>query len=309
MPRPDVNRAGEMLVFVQVVEQGGFSPAARQLSMTPSAVSKLIARLEARLGTQLLHRSTRLLQLTAEGELFHERCVRILAEIDEAERSVAPAADPTPRGRVTLNTSSSIGTHVVIPLLPRFAERFPLLALDLHMTDRVVNLMEERADLAIRWGPLPASDLLARRLGQTGQVIVAAPSYLVRHGTPRKPSDLAAHETLGFTYARRRPDWPLKTGEQLGEHRVRGRFRAHDGEVLRHMAVAGIGIVRLSRFQVQSDLDAGRLVELLARHNPGDTAPIHAVFLGHANRVPPRVRATLDFLIGATADDPRLNAR
>lgn len=307
MPRLDVNRAGEMLVFVQVVEYGGFSPAARQLSMTPSAVSKLIARLEARLGTQLLHRSTRLLQLTAEGQAFHERCVRILAEIDDAERSVTAAADPTPRGRVSLNTSSSFGTHVVIPLLPRFAAQFPQLALDLHMTDRVVNLMEERADIAIRWGPLPSSDLLARHLGDTRQVIVAAPSYLATHGTPRQPADLAAHETLGFTYARRRPDWPLKSAGRVTELRVRGRFRAHDGEVLRHMAVAGAGVARLSRFQVQADLDAGRLVALLERYNPGDTAPIHAVFLGHVNRVPPRVRATLDFLIEATADDPRLH--
>lgn len=169
------------------------------------------------------------------------------------------------------------------------------------MTDRVVNLMDERADIAVRWGPLPSSDLLARPLGSTRQVIVAAPAYLARHGTPRRPKELAGHETLGFTYARRRPDWPLKEGGRVVEHAVQGRFRAHDGEALRHMAVAGAGIVRLSRFQVQADLDAGRLVEVLERFNPGDTAPIHAVYLGRVDQVPPRVRATLDFLIEATA--------
>jgi len=133
MPRVEVNRSGEMEVFVQVVERGGFSAAARMLLMTPSAVSKLVARLEARLGTHLVHRSTRKLQLTAEGQQFYERCVRVLADIDEAERSASAKA--MPRGRVTINTSFAFGTEVLIPLVPRLIDQHPQLTVDIELTD------------------------------------------------------------------------------------------------------------------------------------------------------------------------------
>jgi DNA-binding transcriptional LysR family regulator len=132
MPRIEVNRSGEMEVFVQVVERGGFSAAARALGMTPSAVSKLVGRLEARLGTQLVHRSTRKLQLTAEGQQFHERSVQVLADLDEAERSVS--ADTSPRGRVTLNTSVSFGAQVLVPLVPKLVAQHPQIALDIALT-------------------------------------------------------------------------------------------------------------------------------------------------------------------------------
>jgi len=305
MPRIDVNRSGEMEAFVQVVERGGFSAAARALGMTPSAVSKLIGRLEARLGTQLVHRSTRKLQLTAEGQQFHTRAVRVLADMDDAERSVAAGAEP--RGRVTINTSVAFGTAVLVPLVPRFLDQHPQLALDIVLTDRVIDLMDERADIAIRWGPLPSSDLVARRLGDTGQVIVGSPDYLARHGTPRKPQDLEAHPKLDFSYRRRVPDWPLRVGSRLVDVPVRGRVRASDGETLRQLALAGAGLVRLSRYQVQADLDAGRLAAVLEKHNPGDLAPIHAVYLGKLDRLPSRVRVVLDFLVTNVGQDPRFH--
>ena len=207
MPRLDVNRSGEMEAFVQVVERGGFSAAARTLGMTPSAVSKLVVRLEARLGVQLVHRSTRKLQLSAEGQQFYERSVRVLADLDEAERNAS--AEIAPRGRVAINTSVSFGTQVLVPLVPRLVEQHPQIALDIALTDRVVDLMDERADIAIRWGPLPSSDLIARRLGETAQAIVGSPAYFARHGKPRTPRDLESHCRLDFTYRRRVPDWPL----------------------------------------------------------------------------------------------------
>jgi DNA-binding transcriptional LysR family regulator len=303
MPRIDVNRSGEMETFVQVVERGGFSAAARALGMTPSAVSKLIGRLETRLGTQLVHRSTRKLQLTAEGQQFHARSVRVLADMGDAERSVAAGA--APRGRVTINTSVSFGTQVLVPLVPRFLDQHPQLALDIALTDRVIDLMDERADIAIRWGPLPSSDLVARRLGETGQAIVGSPDYLARHGTPRKPQDLEPHPKLDFTYRRRVPDWPLRVAGRIVDVPVRGRVRASDGETLRLLALAGAGLVRLSRYQIQADLDAGRLVAVLEKHNPGDMAPIHAVYLGKVERLPSRVRVVLDFLVANVGQDPR----
>ncbi|WP_046112016.1 LysR family transcriptional regulator [Aquincola tertiaricarbonis] len=303
MPRIEVNRSGEMEVFVQVFERGGFSAAARGMGMTPSAVSKLVSRLEARLGVQLVHRSTRKLQLTPEGQQFYERSVRVLADIDEAERSAT--ADAAPRGRVSINTSVAVGMQVLVPLVPDFMREHPQVQLDIVLTDRVVDLMDERADIAIRWGPLPSSDLVARKLGETRLVIVGSPDYLARQGMPRKPQDLLKHQRLDFSYRRRVPDWPLRVGGQVVEVPVQGNVRAGDGETLRQLAVAGAGLVRLSRYQVQADIDAGRLLPVLEKHNPGDSAPLHAVYLGKAGRLPSRVRVVLDFLQARMAADPR----
>ena len=307
MPRIDVNRSGEMEAFVQVVEREGFSAAARALGMTPSAVSKLVGRLEARLAIQLVHRSTRKLQLTPEGQQFYERSVRVLADIDEAERSAATNA--VPRGRVVINTSMSFGSQVVVPLVARFLEQHPQITLDIVLTDRVVDLMDERADIAIRWGPLPSSDLIARYLGETGQSIVGSPAYLAKHGTPRKPADLESHHQIDFSYRRRLPDWPLRVDGELVDVPVRASVRASDGEALRQLAVAGAGLARLSKYHIQADLDAGRLVPVLEKFNPRDMAPIHAVYLGKVERLPSRVRAVLDFLVATVCPDPRFKPK
>lgn len=294
MSRTDINRSGEMQTFVAVVERGGFAAAARALGLTPSAVSKLVTRLEARLGARLLHRSTRKLQLTPEGLQFHERSVRVLADMDEAERGVAAAA--LPRGRVALNASVSFGHRILLPLLPRLLDQHPQITLDISLTDRVVDLLDERTDIAIRWGALPASDLVGRRLGQTGQAIVGSPAYLARHGTPRNLDELLAHNRLGTNYRRRAPDWPLRVAGRPVEVPITGNVRAGDGETLRRLALAGLGLARLSRYHVAADLAAGRLVPVLEDLNPGDLEPIHAVYLGRPGHLPARMRAVLDFL-------------
>jgi len=298
MPRIDVNRSGEMEAFVRVVDTGGFSAAARLLGMTPSAVSKLVARLEARLGIQLVHRSTRKLQLTPEGIHFYERSTRVLADMDEAERCAAAGA--APRGRVSINASVSFGHHKLVPLVPKLLELHPQITLDIALTDRIVDLMDERADIAIRWGRLPPSDLVARRLGETGQAIVAAPSYLARFGTPRTPQELEAHNRLGWSYRRNTPDWPLRVDGRTIELPVAGSVRAGDGETLRHLAIAGVGVARLSLYHIQHDIDAGRLVPLLEEFHPNEVEPIHAVYIGKAGTLPARVRAVLDFLVACS---------
>ena len=295
MPRIDVNRSGEMEAFVQVVERDGFSAAARALVMTPSAVSKLVTRLEARLGVQLVHRSTRKLQLTPEGRQFYERSVRVLADLDEAERCAAAGA--APRGRVSINTSVSFGHHVLVPMLSDLLEQHPQLTIDLSLTDRVVDLMDERADIAIRWGQLPPSDLIARRLGETRQAIVASPTYLARHGTPRTPHELESHNRLGWSYRRVVADWPLLVEGRVIALPVSGTVRVSDGETLRQLVLAGIGLARLSLYHVHDDLAAGRLVPVLEDFNPRELQPIHAVYLGKAGRLPARVRAVLDYLV------------
>jgi DNA-binding transcriptional LysR family regulator len=196
MGSPHQNRSGEMEVFVRVVDLGGFSPAARAANMTPSAVSKLITRLEARLGARLLNRSTRQLQITPEGCAFYERATRILADLDEAER--AAGAGEQPVGRVRINTSASYATHILAPLLPQFLALHPGVTLDIVQTDAVVDLLAEGADVAVRAGPLKSSSLVARKLGETALTIVAAPSYLERCGEPRTIAELERHNRLGF---------------------------------------------------------------------------------------------------------------
>ncbi|TIN01708.1 MAG: LysR family transcriptional regulator [Mesorhizobium sp.] len=295
MARPDINRSGEIEVFVRVVEEGSFSSAARALRMTPSAVSKLIARLEARLGARLVSRSTRKLQLTPEGTAFYESGLRILADMAAAEQEAAAGASP--RGRLRVNSYVPFGVHRLIPLLPRFLERYPEISVDLVLTDSVIDLMAERADVAIRAGPLSESRLVARKLGQSPVVVVAAPSYLEAHGTPLTPADLDGHNRMGFGFVRHLDGWPfLDADGRAIMVPITGNALVSDGEAMRLMALAGAGIARLARWHIAADIAAGRLVSLLEAFNPGDEEPTHAVYVGQGRHLPARVRAFLDFL-------------
>ncbi len=294
MARLEVNRSGELEVFARVIELGGFSAAARACGMTPSAVSKLVARLEQRLGTRLVNRSTRQLQLTAEGCLFYERGVRILADLDEAERCAS--VHDTPRGRVRVSANVPFGHHFLLPLAPAFLARYPEVSLDISLSDEVIDLLEDRTDVAVRAGPLKDSQLVARRLGGTRLVVVAAPSYIERHGLPTHPDQLAAHNLLTTQRQRALPGWPMRRG---GDERMlipSGNAQASDGEALHRLALAGLGLSRLATFQAREDIAAGRLVPVLEDWNPGDIEAIHAVYVGQGGHLPQRVRALLDFL-------------
>ncbi|RYB92864.1 LysR family transcriptional regulator [Ciceribacter ferrooxidans] len=294
MSRTEINRSGEMEVFVRIVEQGGFSAAARACRMTPSAVSKLVARLEARLGTRLVNRSTRAFQLTPEGCAFYERATRILADIEEAER--AAGAGEQPVGRIRLNTSASYATHILAPILPEFLDRYPEITLDLVQTDMIVDLLAERTDVAVRAGPMRSSSLVARKLGETRMVVVASPAYLARFGMPQGIGDLDRHNRLGFGYVRTVDGWPmLKDGETVIVPAV-GRIQASDGEALRRLALEGNGLARLAEFTVREDIAQGRLVPVLEDLNPGDREAFHAIHIGQGGPLPSRVRALLDFL-------------
>lgn len=261
MARLEINRAGEMEIFVQVVELGGFSRAAAAANMTPSAVSKLIARLEARLGARLLNRSTRQLQITPEGCAFYERATRILADLEEAERAVGEGEQPV--GRVRINTSASYATHILAPILPTFLTLHPGVTLDIVQTDMVVDLLAERMDVAIRAGPLKSSSLVARKLGETNMIIAAAPAYLKGYGTPRTIADLEGHNRLGFGYTRSVDGWPLREDGKTVVIPATGRIQMSDGEGLRRLALVGTGLVRLAAFTVMEDIAAGRLVSVL----------------------------------------------
>jgi DNA-binding transcriptional LysR family regulator len=283
-----------MEVFVRAVELGGFSLAARALRMTPSAVSKLVARLERRLGARLINRSTRKLLLTAEGQAFLERAHRVLADLDEAERAVTAGA--IPRGLVRVNCNVPFGLHRLLPLVPRFTAAHPEVRLDIALTDRVIDLMDERADVAIRVGSMRPSQLMARKLGQSRMAVVAAPTYLARRGVPQTPYDLETHNCIAFNFARHVDEWSFVVDETHVSLPARGDVVAGDGEISRRLALAGQGITRLSLFHIGSDIKVGRLVPILETYNPGDVEEVNVVYVGHGGRLPARVRALIDFL-------------
>jgi DNA-binding transcriptional LysR family regulator len=303
MARLEVNRSGELEVFVRVIELGGFSAAARACGMTPSAVSKLVARLDQRLGTRLVNRSTRQLQLTPEGCAFYERGVRILADLQEAERCAS--AHTAPRGRLRVNANVPFGHHFLLPLAPEFLARHPEITLDIVLTDEVIDILEQRTDVAVRAGPLKSSTLMARKLGATRMVIVGAPDYLARHGTPATPQHLFAHNRLGPNHVRAQPGWPLRHEGIDTVIPVSGNAQASDGEALRRLVLSGLGLARLAAFQVREDIAAGRLQAVLEDANPGDLEEVHAVYVRQGGHMPLRVRALLDFLAQNVEIDPR----
>lgn len=298
------NRAGEMGVFVAAAEAGGFSAAGRKLGLSPSAVSKLVTRVEDRLGLPLFVRSTRMLQLTAEGALYLERARRILAEIDEAERMVATGAGAAPRGRLRVSASVAFGEHCLLPLVPAFLARHPQVELDLSLTDTVIDLVDERTDIAIRSGPLRDSSLKARKLLENRRVIVAAPAYEAAHGLPALPRDLARHNCLRFNFRRSLDEWPFRdpaSGEGFTLP-VTGNAYGNNGVILRQLALQGLGLARLGAFHVADDIAAGRLVPVLEDFNAGESETIHAVYVGH-DHLAARIRAFLDFLAGSIGRD------
>lgn len=288
-----IYHSGEMAAFVEVARQGSLSGAARALGLTPSAVSRIVGRIEGRLGVRLLVRTTRSLRLTAEGENYVRAARRILADIAEAERAIADQA--APRGRVRLSMASAHGRMSVLPLLGEFTARYPGITLDIDLSDEVADIPGGRADVAIRFGPLADSPLTARRLGETGRTVIASPVYLARHGIPQRPADLARHNCLDFSFRRIEPGWPFREDGRDYILPVSGNITANNGETLVQLALDGLGITRVGNFHIDDMLADGRLVPLLEDFNPRDREAIHAVFIGGAN-MPARVRAVVDFL-------------
>jgi DNA-binding transcriptional LysR family regulator len=286
--KQEPNRASEMGVFIRVVETGGFAHAGRALGLSPSAVSKLITRMEQRLGATLVRRSTRKLALTPEGKLFYHRAVTILAELDAAEREVGGAALPS--GRVRINSSASYVTHVLAGILTGFLAQYPDISVDIIQTDALVDLLVEGSDVAIRAGMLPESSLIARSLGQTRMIVAAAPAWVARHGIPTSIANLATGDRLGLAYPRAAEAWIAETND------TPERVRVSDGEGVRRLALAGVAPARLAGFTIRHDLAAGRLVPILTDELPAAFEPFHAVYVGRSGRLPTRVKVLLDYL-------------
>jgi len=302
-----MDRAAEMTAFVRTVETGGFSAAARQLGLTPSALSKLVTRLEDRLGARLLQRTTRRLQLTAEGEAFYVRALPILKAMDEAEAEVTEAGT-SPRGLLRLHCGSTFGMHQLAPAIPRFQARHPSVSLDLTISDERLDMMQEAVDLAIRIGPLDESTLVARRICNLERVICAAPSYLERHGMPRTPDDLQRHNCLWITSLPALRRWPFDTDEGIRVVHVDGNVVTNNAETVLQLAVAGVGVTRLSDVVVADAIRAGALVPILADWHHVEPVPLFATYPSGRN-LSPKVRAMVDFLVEEFGGAPWRKAR
>ncbi|WP_243395662.1 LysR family transcriptional regulator [Sphingomonas oleivorans] len=289
-----IDRSGEMEAFDAVVREGSISAAGRALGLTPSAVSRILARIEARLGVRLIVRTTRALTLTPEGEAYHRAARRILVDLAESEGAIAEQA--APRGRLRVSAALAHGRLSIVPLLGEFVARYPAILVDISLSDELADVLGGRADVAIRFGRLPDSPLTARRLGANGRTIVASPAYLARAGTPRLPEDLLDHNCLNFNFRRSEPGWPFRRDGRDYALAVKGSIEANNGETLVQLAQQGVGIARVGSFHVAADIAAGRLVALLEPFNPGDQEDVHALFVGGAN-MPARVRAFVDFLV------------
>lgn len=291
-----------MTAFVRAVERNGFSHAARELGVTPSAVSKLVTRLERKLGIVLLHRTTRKLALTPEGELFFERAQRIVEAIADAEHEIMRFGE-RPRGRLRINVGTAFGTYVLVPAIPEFKARYPEIQLDLSLDDRVVDLLEAGADLGIRLGPLPDANIVARKLCELTRVICAAPSYLARRGTPREPEDLARHDCLTLMGVSGQREWPFASTDGVRQIPVRGTVAVNNAETLYELGLLGVGIIRLSDIIVGPAVRDGRLVPLLTDTHRAEALPLFAVYPAARHR-PLKTGAMIDFLLEQCADPP-----
>ncbi|GJE71670.1 LysR family transcriptional regulator [Methylorubrum podarium] len=290
-----LDRVTGMQVFARVAALGSFSAAGRALGLSQTGVTKHVAALEARLGTRLLHRTTRRLTLTETGRSYLEACERILAEIAEAE-AMAGAEGVEAHGTLRLNVPLSFGVREIAPALAAFAAAHPALTIELGLNDRRVDLIEEGWDLAVRIGTLADSGLIARRLAASRLLVCAAPDYLDRHGTPRAPEDLREHNCLGYTLSD-------SSGWRFGDrvYPVSGTLRAPNGAALVAAASAGLGLVYQPTFLVAEALRAGSLVAL-DLGAPCPTLPIHALM--PPGRRPAKTRAFVDFLAQRFAGEP-----
>ena len=286
--------AGDLEVFTLVADGGSFSAAGRRLKLAPSSVARVIDRIETRLGARLLLRTTRSLVLTPEGVAYLSSARRILADLRETEQSIADQSSP--RGRLRVSISQLYGRMFIVPLLAEFIQKHPNILLEVISTDTVVDISAGQADVAVRLGPLPDGPLTARKLGTTSKVIVAAPRYLARRGTPMVPEDLHDHDCIGFTFKRAAPNWPFRKEGRDYSLQIKGSVETNNGETQGQLAAEGIGIARVCAETVADAIKEGTLVPLLEEYNPGDGEEVHAVFVGGAY-TPARVRCFVDHLV------------
>lgn len=292
-----IDRLTSMTVFVRAADLGSFTAAATTLGLTSQMVGKHVRTLEKRLGAPLIRRSTRRQSLTDAGRLFYDRCRAVLAEVEAAE-AVVEELSAAPRGRLRLSAPVGFGACRLAPLVTEFMARYPAVEVELALTDRYVDLVDEGFDAVLRLGPVADTALAARELASHDQIVCASPSYLAAHGWPRTPADLADHTCLGFVNASGLPfaEWRF-TARDGAAHpvRIRSRFQVNDGRVLAAAAVAGGGVILQPEAVLREHLDSGRLAPVL----PDYAAPSRPMFLMFSNQRPQplKLRTFIDYMV------------
>ncbi len=286
-------RSDELQIFICVIECGSISAAAERVAQTPSAISRTLSRLEAKLGITLINRTTRRMDLTEEGRYFFEHAKLILDQMDELEEHLT-ARQQTPSGRLRINAAAPFMLHAIVPHIDEFRRLYPDILLELNSNDLIIDLLEQGTDIAIRIGRLADSTLHARFLGCSPLHIVASPAYLEQHGTPVSVADLDRHALLGFSQNDGLNQWPLRHlhGDRWP---IDAAMHASSGETVRHLALEGQGIACLSDFMTIEDIRAGRLTVVLANFNSGYRQPINAVYYRNS-QLALRIQCFLDFI-------------
>lgn len=291
----------ELDLFARTAETGNLSKAARELDLQPAAASASLKRLEERLACRLFERSTRSMRLTQQGEVFLDYCRNALSSLRAGEAALR-SADDRVQGLLRLSAPSDFGRTVLLPWLNEFQERHPELRLVVQFSDQLTNLYRDPIDIAFRYGKLDDSGLISQQLAANRRVVVASPSYLKKHGTPKKPQELVNHNCLLY-YVKHGllNHWRFHSGKQSIEVKVRGDRMADDGGIVREWALAGVGIAYKSFLDVQADLQSGRLVSFLQEFT-GEESPLHAIYPSRASMTP-AAKALIEFLHGKLATD------
>jgi DNA-binding transcriptional LysR family regulator len=284
-----------MAVMIRVAERGGFTAAADDVGLTPSAIAKLIGRLEQRLGVRLLNRTTRRVTLTAEGERYVVQARRILADIEAFEADLT-ARGATAKGRIRVACGTAVGLDLIIQALPSFRSLYPEIEIDFVLSDRRVDLIDEQIDIALRLGSLADSSLVARRICTFNRIICAAPSYLERTGPITKPDDLLRRECLYVGTVPGLNQWPFRDGSETRIIEVQGHIQFNVASATFQACIAGLGVGRVSDVLAMPDIKAGRLVQLLAQEHLPQPIDLTALMPSGRQRSP-RVRVFLDFLM------------
>ena len=298
-----MDRLQAMSTFVAVVDSRGFASAARKLKLSPPVVTRAVAELEERLGLRLLTRTTRVVRVTDAGARFAEDCRRILAEIEEAETAAA-RTHAAPRGMLTLTAPVLFGQLYVTPILVRYLKQFPAVDAQCLFLDRVVNVVEEGIDVAVRIGELPDSSLQATRVGHVRRVLVASPTYLAACGTPRRPEDLGAHTIVSATGVSPLAEWRFNDAGKPLLQRLHARLCTTSNDSAMAAALAGLGITRLLSYQVAAHVQSGALQIVLDDFEPRPL-PVHVVH-HEGRRATQKVRAFVDLTVERLRSDPGL---
>jgi DNA-binding transcriptional LysR family regulator len=288
-----MNNLTGMMIFAQVVQSGSFSKAADTLGMSKSSVSKKITFLEDRLGVRLLNRTTRKLSLTEVGQVFYERCERIMSEAEEAELAITRLQDE-PRGHLKISAPVSFGIKHLGKPLATFMSQYEDLSVEVSLNDRFVDIVEEGFDMAIRIGRLPDSSLIAKKIGVSRLLVVAAPSYLEKHGRPQHPHDLEDHKCMSYTLSRGAGHWPFVEDGKPMSVKIDGGIKVNNGDLARDMTIAGAGIAYSPSFIIGPDVREGRVEVLLGEFEP-EPVNMYAVY-PHNRHLSAKVRLFVGFL-------------